>query len=122
MSLVTELLDRIIALCDEKKAQNIRSYHLTGNSFVTDYVVIMSASNAVHARALTEEVEKDSREFIRGHASDDFYDYPKVSGNADSGWVVVDLNSIVIHIITPELREHYDLDSLFEKRSVVYHH
>ena len=45
----------------------------------------------------------------------------KISGNAESEWVIIDIDSVIVHVISSELRKHYRLDSLFERRSIVYH-
>ncbi|CAO3675461.1 unnamed protein product [Rhizopus stolonifer] len=39
---------------------------------------------------------------------------PYVEGKHDeSGWVLIDLGRIIVHLFTPEVREHYDLEGLW---------
>jgi len=35
-------------------------------------------------------------------------------GTADSGWLLTDYGSVVIHLFAPEEREYYQLDSLWK--------
>jgi len=36
-------------------------------------------------------------------------------GNADSGWIILDLGDIVVHIFSPEQRKFYALEEMWEK-------
>ena len=36
-------------------------------------------------------------------------------GAADSGWVLMDFLDIIVHIFSPEEREHYDLEAAWAK-------
>ena len=52
----------------------------------------------------------------------DFHDEIKQSGSPESGWVILDLNSILIHCVTESARDFYKLDSIYEKYGVIHHH
>lgn len=42
----------------------------------------------------------------------------RIEGRDDqSGWVLVDLGQCVVHLFTPEVRQHYDLDGLWNEES-----
>lgn len=36
-----------------------------------------------------------------------------------SGWVLLDYGDVIIHLLTEEMREYYDLESLWDKAQVV---
>ena len=40
-------------------------------------------------------------------------------GNANSGWLVVDLDDVVIHLFSPDQREYYRLEELWERGKVL---
>jgi len=40
-------------------------------------------------------------------------------GAADSGWVLIDDGDIITHIFSPEIREFYQFDSLWNKAPVL---
>lgn len=40
-------------------------------------------------------------------------------GNANSGWLVVDLEDVVIHLFSPDQREYYQLEELWERGKVL---
>jgi ribosome-associated protein len=117
-----EIIKQIIQVCDDKKGEDIRAYHVTDTSPLTDYVVFVSASTHVHIKAIAESVLKLFRETLRADASPDFYIHPKVSGDADSGWVAIDMNSCILHVMQVDARKHYALDELYQERGIVYYH
>jgi len=116
-----QVLDRFIKRLDAKKATNIRTFHMKDPT-LTDYILVVSVSNPIHGRAVLNEVSELIKDVRNEDESSDILDHPKVSGTVGSGWIVVDLNSIVIHIIDEELRDYYRLDDLFETHATVYHY
>jgi len=106
-----ELISQLIKIADEKKAEHICRYEMGKDYFVSGSVVVLSHRNKIHCRALAEELNKFARQ--NGEI--------RVSGDPDSEWVILDLMTDMIHIISPQLREYYELDKLFEKHGVVYH-
>jgi len=105
----------------EKKAENVVSYDLSGSGWITDQVVILGAGNTIHCKALLDALEKAYKQ-LSDDEVDELYDNFRTSGSSESGWVVVDLNSILIHCVTEDIRAFYDLDTLFSKQGVTYHH
>lgn len=43
-------------------------------------------------------------------------------GVVASGWILLDLGSIVVHILQTAEREYYNLEELWEKDAIVYHY
>ena len=121
-SAIHTLIDHIVSVADEKKAERITSYDVTASSTLTDSVVLLSASNVIHCRSLVDELSKAIEKKVAEIKSDDFFEEVRVSGDHNSGWVIIDANSIVIHCMTEPMREFYNLDAFFEKNGVVYHY
>ena len=42
-------------------------------------------------------------------------------GTVDSGWLLLDYGDVIVHIFAPFEREHYQLDQLWSKASLVLH-
>lgn len=42
-----------------------------------------------------------------------------VEGEADSGWVLVDYGTIIVHIMGEEERRYYDLEGLWRNANVL---
>lgn len=100
------LLSLIVRALDEKKAGDIRIYHVGRLSSITDYLVIGTATSNPHLRALRVELEKviDAEKVkILG-----------IETSQDSGWTVVDAFDVMVHLFTNENRAKYRLDLLWK--------
>lgn len=41
----------------------------------------------------------------------------RIEGKGGEGnWVVLDLNSIIVHVFNPESRSYYDLEGMWQKK------
>ena len=40
-------------------------------------------------------------------------------GEARDGWVVVDYGDVVVHLFSPDQREHYDLEELWQDGKIL---
>ena len=49
----------------------------------------------------------------------EFNVHPRLEGNATSGWLIVDMGDIVVHLFSPEQREYYSLEELWEKGRIL---
>lgn len=49
-------------------------------------------------------------------------DYKKkgrVEGQSAEGWLVLDFGDVVVHLFSPDIREHYDLEALWSDGKVL---
>jgi ribosome-associated protein len=91
---------------DNKKAENIVILDVRKLSSVTDYFVIASGTSEPHLRAIVEEITGQLREEhgVRPRATD---------GSVHGAWVVLDFFDVIVHIMRQDVRERYDLESLW---------
>ncbi len=78
-------------------------------STVTDYYVIVSGLATPHLKALFEEVE------ITLKKKDNILCHRK-SGDHESGWMVMDYFDVVVHVMSPEAREYYAIEKMWDQR------
>jgi len=91
---------------DNKKAENIVVLDVRKLSSVTDYFVIASGTSEPHLRAIVEEVT--------GRLRDEHEVRPRaVDGTVHGAWVVLDFFDVIMHIMRQDVRERYDLESLW---------
>ena len=115
-------INHLMKGASDKKAENVCCYDLTEKNWITEYVIIIGAKNNIHCKALLEEIHKRSKTLTNKNKNEDFYEHPKESGKVESGWVILDLNSVICHFITQECREHYGIDHIFkEKTNIILH-
>lgn len=115
------IVQKFIQAGVEKKAEGVTGFDLQEAGWFTDYVIILGSNNSIHCKALVEEMNTvfDS---LSEEELDELYPHFKYSGSAESGWIVIDLNSILIHCVTTDIRNFYTLDSVFEKQGIAYHY
>ncbi len=93
-------------LADQKKADDIVILDVRAISSVTDYFVIASGTSEPHLRAIVDE--------IRDKLRDDHHLRPKaVDGTLQAAWVVLDYFDVIVHVMRTDLRERYDLETLW---------
>jgi ribosome-associated protein len=80
-------------------------------SLLADFFVLCNAESTPQFRAILDEVEKQTKA-AGGRPL-------HVEGTAESGWVLLDYGSVIVHIFDPELRAYYDLEKLWEQARLV---
>jgi ribosome-associated protein len=94
--LVDVLVDRL--------AEDVVLLDLTALAAFADYFVIATVDNERQMAAIIEAVDEAARaEGLRAHSE----------GAPDSGWVLIDVSGVVIHLFSLEQRVRYDLESLW---------
>lgn len=93
-------------LADNKKAEDLLVLEVKDISSITDYFVLASGSSEPHLRAISEEITRALK--------DDHGISPRaVDGNLQTGWLVMDFFDVIVHIMRKDVRERYDLESLW---------
>lgn len=107
-----KLAQRIAVVAKGKKAEKLIILDMRKVSGFCDYFVIMSATSLRQTNALAQAIEEDlAKERIRSLS--------KVSLNDESGWMVLDYVSVIVHIFYKPLREFYSLERLWADAKVV---
>jgi ribosome-associated protein len=93
-------------LADNKKAEDIVILDVRELSSVTDYFVIASGTSEPHLRAIVDEILDKLR--------DEHDVKPKaVDGTLHTAWIVLDYFEVIVHIMRGDVRERYDLETLW---------
>ncbi|MDH5723615.1 MAG: ribosome silencing factor [Alphaproteobacteria bacterium] len=104
----TEMKDLIETSLNTDKASDIVCIDLTGQSVVSDYMIIASGTSSRHVNALAEKLK--DRLHARGVKN------IRIEGQGQSDWVVVDAGDIVVHLFRPEVREFYNLEKMWQPK------
>ena len=87
---------------------------MSKTSQVVDYLVICSSESQPQLRAVEKEIDSKLRENkIKGF---------RWQGPVSSGWTVLDLGNIVVHVMGEAERAYYRLEELWGKEAIVYHY
>lgn len=107
-----DLAHHIVALVEDRKAEDILLLDLRPDNIIADFFIICSGDNERHLRALTEIVRLDTKER--------FQKLPFTNeGTAENGWVVMDYGDVVVHFFSPDRRDYYRLEELWDAASRV---
>lgn len=97
---------------EDKKAKDIMVQEVRELIGVTDYFVIVSASNPRQVDAIIGEIEDVLRE--------DFGMKPENRELSNDGsWSLLDYGDIVVHVFQEDTREYYRLESLWNEAPIL---
>lgn len=101
----------ILELCEktayDRKGENILRLDMTAiDAAQSDYYLICTGLNEPHIGAIAERIAREVREkfAVRPIA---------VDGAPQSQWIIVDYGFLMIHVMTAEARDRYQLESLW---------
>ncbi len=100
-----ELAVMIARLADEKQGRKIVVLDVEEALQVTDYFVIVEGRNRRHLGAIAESVAAELKK-------DGIYRMHGTKFN-DEHWVVLDFGPVVLHSMSSDAREFYDLENLW---------
>ena len=105
-----ELLVIVKDQLENDKIEEIKLFDLRGKSQITSYVLIGTGTSTKHisssAEKLADKVEETYNES---------QDISMEGRNKNAQWILVDLHEIMVHLLTKEAREIYNLEELFSK-------
>lgn len=97
---------------DDKKATDIMVQEVHDLIGVTDYFVIVTASNPRQVDAIVDAVEDDLREKCGIKPIN-----REIS--SDSSWSLLDYGNVVVHVFQPEARDYYMLEQLWNDAPII---
>ena len=100
-----ELLELVVRTADDRQAKDIIAIDVREVSILTDYNVIMHASNRRLINAIAETLVDE--------ATKAGVTVKNIEGKQAGTWILIDLGDVIIHIFDEEERNHYKLESLW---------
>jgi ribosome-associated protein len=95
----------VVSALEDIKARDILVLDVRKLTTMTDCMVVASADSNRQTRALSNNVQEKLKALgaeVLG-----------VEGEETGEWVLVDLGSVVVHIMQPAIREYYNLEQLW---------
>ena len=94
-----------VAALEDIKARDIVVLEVKKMTALFDWIIIASADSSRQCRALSNNLQKKMKALgARVHS---------VEGESTGEWVLVDLGSIIVHIMQPAIRQYYNLEELW---------
>ena len=104
---LNQLVKIVISALEDIKANDIEILDVTKRAAIFDRMIIASAVSTRQARAIANHVHDKVKE--SGGVS------YGTEGEGSGEWVLVDLGDVLVHIMLPAVRTHYDLEGLWSE-------
>lgn len=120
-NLVSGSLETALALAEllvEHQAEETVVLDVRRQSGWTDYFVIATTRSHAHLRGVLRHLDTALRRM--GNAGRERAGHSLRRAPDDSGWVLVDLGNVVIHLMTDDQRRFYELERLWFRSPAVF--
>lgn len=95
----------VIEKIEDMKGRDIVALNITDKASFADYMVICSGSSNRHVKSIANSVGMECR--AKG------LEPLGMEGNDVGEWALVDLGDIIVHVMTDEQRDKYNLEQLW---------
>ena len=104
---IEELKQVVIKTLEDMKAQDIEVFDVRDKTSITDIMIIASGTSDRHVKSTADAVAFQAK--LAGEP-------PLGSeGVQDGEWALIDLNSIVVHVMLPKVRDFYQIERLWKE-------
>jgi ribosome-associated protein len=95
---------------DQNKGLHISVLDVKNKTSITDYMVIVTATSTRHAKALCDSVAEKVKQLHVQPLG--------MEGELGSDWILLDLGDVILHVMTGQSREFYQLEKLWSIAAV----
>lgn len=106
-----KILNGIAQTIFDRKGFNIIGLDVKGLSSLTDYMIIAEGNIDRHVKSIGSSVVDKLKE-MKNPAW-------HVEGEKVGDWLVIDAGDVIVHILTPELREKYGIEFLWKDAKII---
>lgn len=107
---ITKLQRAIVDGLENIKAQDIQVFDTEHLSALFERVIVASGTSNRQTKGLASSV----RDAVR----DAGFPKPRVEGEGNGEWIIVDCGQAVVHIMQPNFRQYYNLEELWGEKPV----
>jgi ribosome-associated protein len=102
-----ELIAEIIKGIDDVKGEDIQLLDLREiENTVCDYFIVCSGNSNTQVKAISGSIQKSVSKSLK--------DKPwHVEGEVNAEWVLMDYVNVVVHVFQKQIRDYYDIESLW---------
>ena len=107
---IQKLQRAIVDGLEDVKAQDIKVFDTEHLSALFERVIVASGSSNRQTKALASSVSDAVREAG--------FPKPRLEGEANGEWIIVDCGQAVVHVMQPNIRLYYNLEELWGDKAV----
>jgi ribosome-associated protein len=102
---IDDLKQLAITALEDLKADDITVLDVKGKTTVADWVIIASGTSSRHVKSIANNVIAELKKIGKPPLG--------AEGQEDGEWVLVDMGDIIVHVMQKQVREYYDIESLW---------
>ena len=106
-----ELVHAVVDVIEGKKATNILTLDMRDVTLLADYYVLCDGSSTRQIGSIADELQEELK-----HKGSKL---ALMEGTPDSGWMLIDFGSVIVHIFSPEQRAYYQLEELWQDAPIM---
>ncbi len=106
-----DLARSVVSTLEDKKGEDILLLDIQNISSFADYFVLCNGTSDRMLESLADAILETAKKEHGVKAA--------VEGEPVDGWLVVDLGDVVVHLFSPEQRDYYDLERLWDQAKVL---
>jgi len=110
-----EAAHSIVDVIASRMGSDILLLDISTLTLIADYFVIATGESERQLHAMVEAIE----EKVKADNDIEMTLVSQPEGTTASGWILVDLGNIVVHLFSPSQRKHYQLEELWNKARTV---
>jgi ribosome-associated protein len=107
---VQKLQRTVVDALEDVKAQDLKVFDTEHLSSLFERVILASGTSNRQTKALSASV----RDKVRNAG----FGKPRIEGEDNGEWIIVDCGSVVVHIMQPQIRQYYNLEEIWGEKPV----
>jgi ribosome-associated protein len=101
----------VVSTLEDKKGEDILLLDIQNIASFADYFILCNGTSDRMLESLGDAVREEVKKQFDMNSS--------VEGEPIDGWLVIDLGDVVVHLFSPEQRDYYDLEKLWDRGKVL---
>jgi ribosome-associated protein len=101
----------VVEIVSGKKASNIMMLDMGQVTLLADYYILCDGTSPRQMNAISDELLEKLKVAGTKRAA--------VEGTPESGWILIDFGSVIVHVFSPAQRAYYQLEDLWKDAPIV---
>jgi ribosome-associated protein len=107
-----DLARRLVDAIEEKKGEDILLMDIHAQCTFADYFVLCSGASERQLKAIVDTILETADKHFDVSPS-------HIEGKPETGWILMDLGDLIVHVFSPSQRHFYDLEGLWKEAPIL---
>lgn len=102
---------RAVDIASDRQANDIVLLDISAIASFADFFVICHGDSVRQIKAIADAIAEG--------LADEGFQADHIEGTPESGWVLIDFGSVIVHVFGPDEREYYRLEKLWSEGALI---